>query len=1116
MMISKLLIANRGEIAIRIMRSAANLDIRTVAINSKDDGDSLHVFRADEAVLLPGEGVAAYLDAKQIIELARENDCDAIHPGYGFLSENADFALACNNAGLRFVGPSPETLALFGDKAKARRFAASHDIPVLSGTLEPTSLEQAGKFLKDLDGGTMILKAVAGGGGRGVRIVEDTKQLASAFAQSSREANAAFANDDLYVEEFLSNARHIEVQVLGDEHGKLIHLGERDCSLQRRHQKVIEIAPAPDLDSDLREKIIAAAVKLAAAADYSSAGTIEFLVDTSANRFVFIEANARLQVEHTISEEIYEVDLVEAQLRIADGESIAELGLDQLTAKGFAIQLRINMETMQADGTTRPSGGMISAFNPPSGPGIRLDTYAYSSYSTNPRFDSLLAKLIVVNKKHDFRSALAIAYRSLCEFQIEGVASNLSFLQAILTHEEVKQVNFYTRFIDDNVAMLVEQNVHQQHYMAASLGQVTRNKVTVKQAGATVESDDPLAILAFGQQQTKLVDAEKETLDESWMLSPMQGTIVDVLVSVGDEVMEGATLAIMDSMKMEHEIKAGYSGVIDEVSVRTGDTLYEQQPIMSLIEKEIEVVTDHAKDDFDLDYIRSDLLEVATRRTTTLDERRPTAVARRRKTGQRTARENIADLVDDGTMVEYGQLVLAAQRRRRTRAELIEKSPADGMVTAVASINGQLFPDPVNRCVVLSYDYTVFAGTQGAHNHRKTDRMISLAKEGRMPMVIFAEGGGGRPGDTEGGGETGTFCNFPQLSGLVPMVGITSGRCFAGNASLLGCCDVIIATENSNIGMGGPAMVEGGGLGNFAPEDIGPMSVQVPNGTVDILVEDEQAAVEVAQQYLSYFQGAVKNWQAPDQRIMRRIVPENRLRVYDIRSVIDTIADEGSVLELRRGFGVGSITSLIRIEGRPLGVFANNPAHLGGAIDSDAADKASRFLQLCDAFDLPILYLCDTPGMMVGPEVEKTALVRHSSRLFLTATNLSVPTFTIVIRKAYGLGAIAMAGGSFKNPLFTISWPTGEYGGMGLEGSVKLGYRAELAAIEDPQERKRVYEEKVAQAYEKGKALNSASLFGIDDTIDPADSRFWVSNLLKSVRRDTRGSGKKIAFIDAW
>jgi acetyl-CoA carboxylase carboxyltransferase component len=396
--------------------------------------------------------------------------------------------------------------------------------------------------------------------------------------------------------------------------------------------------------------------------------------------------------------------------------------------------------------------------------------------------------------------------------------------------------------------------------------------------------------------------------------------------------------------------------------------------------------------------------------------------------------------------------------------------------------------------------------------------MITVSQDGLMPMVLFAEGGGGRPGDTDGlGGEgTTTFARFAQLSGLVPMIGITSGRCFAGNASLLGCCDVIIATENSNIGMGGPAMIEGGGLGIFKPEEIGPMSVQVKSGVVDLLVKDEAEAVVTAKKYLSYFQGKTQDWQAPDQRLMRRIVPENRLRAYDVRAVINTLADEGSVLDIRSGFGIGSVTSLIRIEGMPIGVIANNPSHLGGAIDSDGADKASRFMQLMDAFDIPLLFLCDTPGIMVGPEIEKTGLVRHSSRMFLTGANLSVPFFTIVLRKAYGLGAIAMAGGSYKTPLLTVSWPTGEYGGMGLEGSIKLGYRAELAAIDDPEERKKTYEDMVARAYERGKALNYASLFSVDDTIDPADSRYWLANLLKSVRRHNLRDGKKRPSIDAW
>ena len=435
-------------------------------------------------------------------------------------------------------------------------------------------------------------------------------------------------------------------------------------------------------------------------------------------------------------------------------------------------------------------------------------------------------------------------------------------------------------------------------------------------------------------------------------------------------------------------------------------------------------------------------------------------------------------------------------------------------------MNGHLFPDTRSRCVVMSYDYTVLAGTQGKKNHQKKDRMFKLAERARLPIVFFTEGGGGRPGDTDqvfaGNLHTPAFNMFGKLSGLVPLVGITSGRCFAGNAVILGCCDVVIATANANIGMGGPAMIEGGGLGVFRPEEVGPMSVQTRNGVVDIAVADEPEAVRAARQYLSYFQGATPDWTAADQRLLRRAVPENRLRVYDVRSVLTTLADTDSVLELRRDFGVGMITALIRVEGRPVGVVANNPMHLGGAIDSDGADKAARFMQLCDAYDIPLLFLCDTPGNMVGPEAERTALVRHCCRLYVIGANVTVPFFTVVLRKAYGLGAQAMAGGGFHAPFFAVSWPTGEFGGMGLEGAVKLGYRNELAAIADPVERKRVYDARVAAMYEQGKALNAAALFEIDDVIDPADTRRWIMAGLRSAPPPAPSTGKKHAWIDAW
>jgi acetyl-CoA carboxylase carboxyltransferase component len=514
--------------------------------------------------------------------------------------------------------------------------------------------------------------------------------------------------------------------------------------------------------------------------------------------------------------------------------------------------------------------------------------------------------------------------------------------------------------------------------------------------------------------------------------------------------------------------------------------------------------------------VRGDLAEVIERHQVGLDDRRPDAVSRRRATGQRTARENVADLVDEGSFVEYAPLVVAAQRRRRSFEELIERTPADGLVGGFGTVDGQ-------PTIVTSYDYTVLAGTQGLWNHQKKDRLFELAELLRVPVVLFAEGGGGRPGDTDGMGLTGLDCMafhlFARLSGLVPLVGITSGFCFAGNAALLGCCDVVIATEGSNIGMGGPAMIEGGGLGVFEPSEIGPSDMQAANGVIDLLVADEAEAVQVAKRYLSYFRnGFVADDQAcEDQRVLRHLVPENRVRAYDVRTVIEALCDTGSVLELRQGFGLGMITALARIEGRPVGIVANNPAHLGGAIDAPAADKAARFLQLCDAFDLPVLSLCDTPGFMVGPDSETAAAVRHVSRMFVTGANLTVPLGTIVLRKGYGLGAQAMAGGSFKAPLFCVAWPTGEFGGMNLQGAVRLGQRRELEAIEDPEIREAEYEVMVERMYEAGKALNVASHFEIDDVIDPAESRRWVALLFAEAGDEARRrQGKKRPHIDTW
>jgi acetyl-CoA carboxylase carboxyltransferase component len=600
----------------------------------------------------------------------------------------------------------------------------------------------------------------------------------------------------------------------------------------------------------------------------------------------------------------------------------------------------------------------------------------------------------------------------------------------------------------------------------------------------------------------------------------MQATVVSVDVKEEDRVIANQPIAILEAMKMEHVVTASASGIVRRINVRPGDMVFEGHALLFIEPSLVEAQPEEKEVSTDLDHIRSDLAEVIERHAAGSDESRPEAVARRRKTGQRTARENIADLCDPGSFTEYGALAIAAQRRRRSLDDLIKNTPADGLIAGIGTVNGSLFPQSVSRCMAMAYDYTVLAGTQGTLNHKKMDHMIRLAEQWRLPLVLFAEGGGGRPGDTDGLAgahlDVITFHHFARLSGRIPLVGIVSGRCFAGNASLLGCCDVIIATENSSIGMAGPAMIEGGGLGAYHPDEVGPIQVQTKNGVVDIAVRDEAEALQAAKKYLSFYQGCLTKTEAADQRLLRTLIPENRLRVYDIRKIIEVLADTGWFLELRREWAPGMITGLIRIEGWPMGLIANNPTHLAGAIDPDGADKAARFMQLCEAYGLPILSLCDTPGFMVGPEIEKRAQVRHTSRMFLTGANLTVPYIMVTLRKGYGLGAQAMAGGCFSTPLLHVSWPTGEFGPMGLEGAVKLGFRKELEAIEDPQARQQLFDEMLAKAYENGKAINVASFLEFDDVIDPAETRTYILRALKSVPPVERSAGKRRPFIDAW
>ncbi len=1087
MTFKKILIANRGEIAMRIAHAAADMGIKTLMLYTPDDATSRHRLIGDEVIALDGLGAAPFLDGAALIELAQKHRCDAIHPGYGLLSENAEFAALCEKTNICFIGAPSEILAKLGDKAAARALAQELDIPIIEGC---DDIAHAETFFDRLDGAPLLIKAAAGGGGRGMRVVTDKATLAPALEQAAQEAERYFSDNRVYVERYLPELRHIEVQIIGD--GKCVtHLWERDCSLQRRHQKIIEIAPAPHLPAAIRAKMLEAAEKLAYAVNYQGLGTVEFLL-TPKNEFFFIECNPRLQVEHCISEEITGVDLVQTQIALAQGASCADLGLSTPPdIHGQAIELRICSEDILPDASIRPKSGTLTSFAPPTGRNIRLESHMGVGTKTNPHFDSLMAKLIIRDAGDNHTKFIKKACRTAALFEVKGVETNLNFLHALLAQKDCAQWNVHTRYIEDNI------------------GQILQHRSLIQKG-----HED-----ARDQNIIKTITAPPHTHE---ITAPLQAQLLDINVAEGDYVCAGAELIVFEAMKMHHVVNAPMSGYIRLIAAEIGDVVDEGAPLL-FIEPD-DAAQDKAGDaePIDLDYIRPDLAALNMRLEKTLDNARPEKVEKRHQQGNRTARENVEDLCDADSFLEYGQLVVAAQRSRRDMDDLIANTPADGLVAGFGSVNGDLFEEPHARTAVLAYDYTVLAGTQGAFNHKKTDRVLELASEWRVPSVFFTEGGGGRPGDTDFNKiqaatlDVMTFATYAAASATAPRIAVNNGRCFAGNAVLFGTADVTIATQNSSIGMGGPAMIEGGGLGVYAPDEVGPMDVQSKNGVVDILVADEAEAVTQTKKLLSYFQGTQPGWTCIDQRHLRHIIPEDRKRVYDIRAVISALGDTDSFLELRPHYGIGMITGFMRIEGKAFGVIANNPHHLGGAIDAEAAEKAARFMQLCDAFDVPLMSLCDTPGFMVGPEHEKRATVRRASSMLVIGASLSVPVFMICLRKGYGLGAQAMAMGSFHVPNFTISWPTGEFGPMGLEGAVQLGYRKELDSQETPEARDALYQKLVNAFYENGKALSVATFHEIDAVIDPKDTRHWLLRGLATMPVGKKAKPVKRNFIDVW
>lgn len=589
--------------------------------------------------------------------------------------------------------------------------------------------------------------------------------------------------------------------------------------------------------------------------------------------------------------------------------------------------------------------------------------------------------------------------------------------------------------------------------------------------------------------------------------SPVQGAVVAVEVVAGQRVAAGQVLLRLECMKLELPLTAPAAARVRQLHVAPGDAVGEGDVLV-----ELEAIAADAAPPAPVAppaAAHPGLAALTARRALLADEARPEAVARRRAAGRRTARENVAALLDPGSFTEYGGLAVAAQRSRRPLAELQRDTPADGLVTGTGSVAGR-------SVAVMAYDYTVLAGTQGVFNHRKADRLLEIAERERLPVVLFAEGGGGRPGDVDWLGVAGldctTFRRFAALSGVVPLVGIAAGYCFAGNAALLGCCDLILATEGSSLGMGGPAMIEGGGLGRVAPQDVGPVAVLAAAGAVDLVLPDEAGAAATARTLLGLLAGG-RQPGAPggDAATLRTVMPAQRNAAYEVRTIVDTVFDAGSVIELRASFGRPVLTALARLDGRPVAVAASQVHHGAGALDAPACDKLARLMQLADAHGLPLVTLVDTPGFMVGPASEATGMLRHAARLFVTAAALRVPVASVVLRRGYGLGAMALTAGHFHAPVATAAWPGGEFGAMGLEGAVRLGFRKELAAAPEA-EREALFRRLLAEAVARGEALNMASHLEIDDVIDPAETRDWLLRVLRSA--DGRPLAPRRAYVD--
>ena len=1120
----RVLIANRGEIAIRIARAARALGMLSAGVYAPQDKFALHTRFANDARQIghADDPVGAYLNVDVLIAVAQEFDCDCVHPGYGFLSESAELAARCEEAGLAFVGPPPAVLTLFGDKVKARDLASSLDIPVVSGSL--TSLEDAdaaSELAAEL-GFPVMLKAVAGGGGRGLRRVDDASGMTEAFARCRSEAAAAFGDGSVFVEKFIHGPRHIEVQVLADRQANVVHLHERDCSVQLRNQKVIEVAPAPNLDTALRERIVSDAIRLVREAGYVNAGTVEFLVLPERDEYYFMECNPRIQVEHPVTEQVTGVDLIEAQFRISAGETLAQIGLKDQMAVGaprcYAVQSRV-----VARGT-----GRIHAYREPSGVGVRVDACSYLGYEPPAQFDPLLAKLICSG--NTYTAALDRSLSALDEFQIEGIETNLEHLRTILGNDLVSSGDARTSLLEELAEITAMpaksgSTLALLNDRAAALGRV---------AAATARG---AASLAFGD-------------GEEGVVCPMQSEVVEVRVVQGDVVVAGQTLVVVSAMKMETALEAPCSGVVRALqTLNTGDAITPGQVLAVLTPGDPVDGRSRAAGAAEqpwaavLDEVEN-LREMANARFR-VDSDDP-GVVRQRTRGKLVCRERIELLLDAGSFREVGSVAGFASYDDEGRIAAF--TPANS-IGGWGDIEGRM-------CVVCADDFTSRGGHADGAIGAKSGYLDRIALEMCVPsirMLDGSSGGGsvtamvpeqkkagdssaresrgaikaGRPRVSGGGGSflpghLGSNMYTEQL-GTIPVVNMLLGSVVGIGAAkaVLGHFSVMVR-DVAQLFVAGPPVVSHAMGYDITKEELGGWHIHCTNGSVDNLAESEEESVAMTRQFLSYLPPSV--YQAPpvvassdpvDRREddLATLIARKRTTTFDIRKVIRLMADQGSFFEIGPLWATDQVTGFVRFDGHPLGVIASDSKHVnGGALTADGCDKLRRHLDLCDLFHIPILNLVDNPGFAVGLEHEIAGTIRKGGEWMVAFAQVTVPIFTVIMRRSFGV-----AGNNYASPRsrpsVRVVWPAADVGGIPPEGGIEAAYKRQLAEARDPAALRAELNARIESA--RG-PLGPLNKFQMEEMIDPRDTRRlvceWVQVAYRVVSQPARLVPRPLQF----